>query len=242
MQFSTASLILALSAAPVFVHGTNHHSLICAVWPEACDDDHNEEEERRTLLDAQLDAVTAGTKKRPTRKLGKGGPPLPPRPVFCDEFTMYWSLTEYSESILVQGSQPAQRGTKTCAGSSLPNVTACRGDTYQAYFDLYAEPSLTTKIGLFADAGVIVQAGPGQADPFNVLTTGSIEVNSTAFGGEILFSNLFGVRAEITAGSKSYLGATGTIEVNTQPFPDGDEFEDDGEFIIRCEITNPSNP
>ena len=81
MQFSTASLILALSAAPLFVHGTNHHSLTCAVWPEACDDDHNDEEERRTLLDAQLDAV-----KRPTRKLQKNGPPLPPRPVFCDEF------------------------------------------------------------------------------------------------------------------------------------------------------------
>jgi len=240
MQFSTASLILALSAAPLFVHGTNHHSLTCAVWPEACDDDHNEEEERRTLLDAQFDAVTAGTEDRPTRKLAKLSPPRPPlplRPVFCDEFTMYWSFTEYKESILNQGSEPAQRGTKTCRGSLDPNITACRGDTYQAYFDLYAEPSLTTKIGLFADEGLIVKTEPD----FNVLTTGSIEVNSTEFGGEILFSNLFGVRAEITAGSKSYLGATGTIEINTKPFPDG-EFSDDGEFIIRCQLTNPSNP
>ena len=150
---------------------------------------------------------------------------------------IYWNFTDYSENILVQGSGPAQRGTKTCAESSDPNITACRGDTTQAYFDLYAEPSLTTKIGLFADAGVIVQTEPD----FGVLTTGSIEVNSPEFGGEILFSNLFGVRAEITAGSKSYLGATGTIEVNTEPFPGG-EFSDDGEFIIRCELTNPSNP
>jgi len=238
MKFSTASLILALSTAPLFVHGTNHHSLTCDIWPGVCDDDHDDDEERRTLRDAQFNAVTTASTnghgaKRPSRKLSKIDPPRPPRPVFCDEFTMYWNITEFQESTLVQSSEAPQRGTKTCA---LPNDVACRGDTTQSYFNLYAEPSLTTKIGLVAETKLIVRAVPDA--PLTVLSTGSIEVTTPDFGGEILFSNLFGERYEITAGSKSYLGATGTVQTNTEPF----QGEVVGEFIIRCELTNPSNP
>ena len=109
MKFSTVSLILALSAAPaaIFVHGTNHHSVTCDIWSGVCDDDRDDEEERRTLLDAQFDAVRAAAghgAQRPPRKLSKKNPPLPPRPVFCDEFKMYWNTTAWRETILIQGS------------------------------------------------------------------------------------------------------------------------------------------
>ena len=246
MKFSTASLILALSAAPLFVHGTNHHSLTCAVWPEACDDDHDSEEERRTLLDAQFDAVRAAGHgaKRPTRKLSKNGPPLPTRPVFCDEFKMYWNTTEYAESIVIQGSGPAQRGNKMCLNTNTDPPSVCRGDTSQNYFNLYTDPALTKYGGKWAENQIIVNQIIVQTDPVLrrplILQTGSIEVNTTDFGGEILVSNLFGERYEITAGSKSYLGATGTIAVNTKPFED-ELINDASEFIIRCELTNPSN-
>ena len=225
MKYFPVSLI-ALCAAPSFVHGANHHSLTCEYWPEACDDDHDSEEERRTLLDAQFDA-----EKRPPRKLSKKNPPLPPRPIFCDEFKMFWNTTAFRENSLVQGSEPAQRGTKTC----FPNTTFCRGDTAQSYFDLYAEPALTTKIGVYAETTLIV----GTVPALQILSTGSMEVETPDFRGELLWSSLFGVRSEITAGSKSYLGATGTIETNTQPFTEAPVV---GEFIVRCELTNPSNP
>ena len=104
MKFSAVSLVLTLSAAPEFVHGTNHHNFVCEYWPEICDDDHNHDEERRTLLDAEFGAVTAGTKKHPTRKLLKSSLPLPPRPVFCDDYKMYWNTTAWRETILIQGS------------------------------------------------------------------------------------------------------------------------------------------
>ena len=236
MKFSTASLILALSAAPLFVHGTNHHSLTCDIWPGVCDDDHDDEEERRTLRDAQFDAVTAAG-KRPNRKLSKNNPPLPPRPVFCDEFTMYWNTTAYYESVLIQGSEPAQRGTKTCLNvdnTTDPSLISCRGDNVQAYTNLYTDLALTQYGGQFANNELVVKTAPN----FQTLVTGSIEVETRDFGGEILFSNLFGERLEITAGSKSYLGATGTVQTNTEPFKD----EAVGEIIIRCELTNPSNP
>lgn len=237
MKFSTVSLILALSATPAaFVHGTNHHSLKCEYWPEVCADDHHDEEERRTLLDAQFDAVRAAAghgAKRTTRKLSKGGPPpLPPRPVFCDEFKMYWNTTAWRESILIQGSEPPQRGTKTCFSNEL----ACRGDNVQSYANLYTDRALTTYGGQFAETELIVKAVLNTS--LTTLVTGSIEVETRDFGGEILFSNLFGERFEITAGSKSYLGATGTVQTNTEPFKD----EAVGEIIIRCELTNPSNP
>ena len=228
MKFSTALLILALSAAPLFVQGTNH--------------DHDDEEERRTLRDAQFDtATTAGTNgygaKRPTRKLSKNSPPLPPRPVFCDDFTMYWNTTAYYESILIIPSLPPQWGTKTCRYKE--TNTSCRGDNAQAYFNLYTDPALTKYGGRYADNQLIVQA-----DPNSVITlvTGSIEVETPDFGGELIISNLFGesnflgTRLQITAGSKNYLGATGTVQTNT------DDDEVVGEFIVRCELTNPSNP
>jgi hypothetical protein len=219
----------------LFVHGTNHHSLTCDIWPGVCDDDHDNEEERRTLRDAQFDAVTAAG-KRPPRKLSKKDPPLPPRPVFCDEFTMYWNTTAYKENILVQGSEPAQRGTKTClnVGNATDPLIACRGDNAQVYGNLYTDPALTQYGGRYADNELVVQTAPN----FVTLVTGSIEVQTPDFAGEILLSNVFGKRFEITAGSKSYLGATGTVETNTEPF----KGEVVGEFIIRCELTNPSNP
>ena len=232
MKFSTASLILALSATPSFVHGKNHHSLTCDTWPGVCDDDHDDEEERRTLRDAQFDAVTAAG-KRPNRKLSKNNPPLPPRPVFCDEFKLYWNTTAWKETIIIQGSPTPQRGTKTCA---LPNERACRGDTAQSYFDLYTDRALTTYGGQLAETQLVVKAVLETS--LTTLVTGSIEVATDDFGGEIMFSNLFGQRLEITAGSKSYLGATGTVQTNTEPFKD----EAVGEIIIRCELTNPSNP
>jgi len=246
MKFSTVSLILALSAAPaaIFVHGTNYHSLSCDTWEGICDFAHDhEEEERRTLLEAQFDdAVTAGTKKRPTRKLSKHGPPLPPRPVFCDEFKLYWNTTAWKETIIIQGSPTPQRGTKTCA---LSNERACRGDTAQSYFDLYTDPALTTYGGRLAETELIVEA------VFNInystLQTGSIEVDTRDFGGEIMYSNKFGDRFEITAGSKSYLGATGTIALSTKFNRDFKLLSPGipsavGEIIIRCELSNPSNP
>ena len=240
MKFSTVSLILAVSATPAaFVHGTNHHSLSCGTWEGSCDFAHDqEEEERRTLLDAQFDAVRAATghgAKRPTRKLSKNGPPLPPRPVFCDEFKMYWNTTAWRDAILVQGSEPAQRGNKTCAFSTGP-VFACRGDNAQSYFDLYTDRALTTYGGQLAETQLVVKAVLETS--LTTLVTGSIEVATDDFGGEILYSNLFGERLEITAGSKSYLGATGTVEISTEPLKD----EAVGEIIIRCELTNPSNP
>ena len=233
MKFSAVSLVLALSAAPAFVHGTNHHNFVCEYWPEICDDDHNDDEERRTLLDAEFDAVTAGTKKHPTRKLLKSSLPLPPRPVFCDDYKMYWNTTAWRETILIQGSPAPQRGTKTCA---LPNEFACRGDTAQSYFDLYTDPAFTTYGGRLAEHELVV--GSVGDFGFYTLKTGSIEVNTSEFGGEIMYSNLFGVRFEITTGSKSYLGATGTVATQTEPFLD----KAVGEIIIRCELTNPSNP
>ena len=237
MKFSTVSLILAVSATPAaFVHGTNH-PFKCEYWPEACADDHHDgEEERRTLLDAQFDAVRAAAghgAQRPPRKLSKNNPPLPPRPVFCDEFKMYWNTTAWRETILIQGSPAPQRGTKTCA---LPNNTACRGDNAQSYFNLYTDRALTTYGGKLAETELIVKAVFNTS--LTTLQTGSIEVDTDDFGGEIMYNNLFGVRLEITAGSKSYLGATGTVATNTLPFKD----EAVGEIIIRCELTNPSNP
>ena len=236
MKFSTVSLILAASATPAaFVHGTNH-PFKCEYWPEACADDHHDEEERRTLLDAQFDAVRAAAghgAQRPPRKLSKNNPPLPPRPVFCDEFKMYWNTTAWRETILIQGSPAPQRGTKTCA---LPNNTACRGDNAQSYFNLYTDRALTTYGGKLAETELIVKAVFNTS--LTTLQTGSIEVDTDDFGGEIMYNNLFGVRLEITAGSKSYLGATGTVATNTLPFKD----EAVGEIIIRCELTNPSNP
>ena len=228
MKFSTALLILALSAAPLFVQGTNH--------------DHDDKEERRTLRDAQFDtATTAGTNgygaKRPTRKLSKNSPPLPPRPVFCDEFTLYWNITAWRDSILIQGSEPPKRGIKTCLNvdnTTDPPLIACRGDNAQAYTNLYTDLALTQYGGRYADNELVVQTEPD----FVTLVTGSIEVKTPDFGGEILFSNLFGERYEITAGSRSYLGASGTVETNTEPF----KGEIVGEFIVRCELTNPSNP
>jgi len=241
MKFSTASLILALSAAPLFVHGTNHHSLTCDIWRGVCDDDHDDDEERRTLRDAQFDAVRVASTnghgaKRPTRKLSKIDPPLPPRPVFCDEFTMYYNTTAFKESILIQGSEPPQRGTKTClnVGNATDPFIACRGDNAQAYMNLYTDPALTQYGGQYANNELVVQTAPD----FVTLVTASIEVETRDFGGEILLSNVFGERYEITAGSKSYLGATGTVQTNAEPF----KGETVGEFIIRCELTNPSNP
>ena len=224
MKFSTASIILAFPAAPsLFVHGTNYHSLTCDTWPGVCDDDHDDKEERRTLLDAQ-------------RNLPKNSPPIAPRPVFCDEYKIFYNSTAFGETMLVLPSLPAQRGTKTCA---LPNDVACRGDNAQFYCDLYAEPSLTTKIGAFAENALVVEAVPD----FVTLITGSMEVDTPEFSGEILFSNLwdgtqFSAGQKITAGSKSYLGATGTVETNTEAF----KGEAVGELIVRCDLTNPSNP
>ena len=164
MKFSTASIILAFPAAPsLFVHGTNHHSLTCDTWPGVCDDDHDNKEERRTLLDAH-------------RKLQKNSPPIAPRPVFCNEYKIFYNSTAFGETLLLQPSLPAQRDTKTWA---LPNDVACRGDNAQVYYNLYAEPSLTTKIGLFAENMLIVQVVPD----FNTLVTGSIEVDTPDFGG-----------------------------------------------------------
>jgi hypothetical protein len=244
MKFSTVSLILALSAAPaaIFVHGTNHHSVTCDIWSGVCDDDRDDEEERRTLLGAQFDAVRAASStnghgaKRPTRKLSKNDP-LPPRPVFCDEFTLYWNITAWRDSILIQGSAPPKRGIKTCLNvdnTTDPPLIACRGDNAQAYTNLYTDLALTQYGGRYADNELVVQTEPD----FVTLVTGSIEVKTPDFGGEILFSNLFGERYEITAGSRSYLGASGTVETNTEPF----KGEIVGEFIVRCELTNPSNP
>ena len=146
---------------------------------------------------------------------------------------MYWNTTAWRDTILIQGSEAAQRGIKTCA---LPNDFACRGDNAQSYFNLYTDRALTKYGGRLAETELIVEAVFETS--LVTLQTGSIEVDTPDFGGEIMYNNLFGVRLEITAGSKSYLGATGTVATNTEPFKD----EAVGEITIRCELTNPANP
>ena len=157
------------------------------------------------------------------------------KPIFCDEFKLYWNTTAFSETLLLQSSLPAQRDTKTCA---LPHDVACRGDNAQVYYNLYAKPSLTTKIGLFAENALVVEAVPD----FVTLITGSIDVDTPEVGGEIIFGDFYGTKLyvvhDITPGSKSYLGATGTVKTNTETF----EGEAVGELIVCCDLTNPSNP
>ena len=51
----------------------------------------------------------------------------------------------------------------------------------------------------------------------------------------VMFVFAFGERLEITAGTHSYLGASGTIEVDTHAI-DGRYGEDVGELVMRCVI------